>query len=207
MKPFKNQRGMIDIVLILVVFVMAAALGGYVYYRQQQANKTYNAAGSGATVTKHTKAASSAHSSDLIPVTTAVKTETISGGYFVNSTWGVRFKLTSDISDLTYSNRDASTIDFSSEALTDAGKGTTTNYCDASNGALGSLVRANPADQEGGSTAKDYPGAVLIGGKDYLFVSSQDTCSNPSNSTTNALQLKLMQSLKTAIQTTIQATP
>lgn len=48
----KNQHGIIDIVLILVVFVLAAGLGGYVYYRQQQANKVYDAAGSGATVSK-----------------------------------------------------------------------------------------------------------------------------------------------------------
>lgn len=53
MKPFKNQRGMIDIVLIVVIAVLIAGLGGYIYYRQQQANKVYDAAGSGATVAKH----------------------------------------------------------------------------------------------------------------------------------------------------------
>lgn len=55
MKPFKNQRGVIDVVLILVIAVAIAAFGGYVYYQQQQANKTYNTAGSGATVAKHAK--------------------------------------------------------------------------------------------------------------------------------------------------------
>lgn len=53
MKQLKSQRGAIDIVLIAVLAVAIAAFGGYVYCRQQQANKTYNAAGSGVTVSKH----------------------------------------------------------------------------------------------------------------------------------------------------------
>ncbi len=54
-KLLSNQKGAIDIVLILVIFVAALGMGGYVYYRQQQANKVYDAAGSGSTVSKHAK--------------------------------------------------------------------------------------------------------------------------------------------------------
>ncbi len=52
----KEQYGMIDVVLILVVSVAVAALGGYVYYQQRQAQNGYDKAGTGVTVSKHTKA-------------------------------------------------------------------------------------------------------------------------------------------------------
>ncbi len=53
MKQLGSQRGSIDIVLIVVVFVAAIAVGGYVYYRQQQANRVYDASSKGTTVAQH----------------------------------------------------------------------------------------------------------------------------------------------------------
>jgi hypothetical protein len=77
MKPLKSQRGFADIILIAVVAVLILGFGGYVYYRQQQANKTYNAAGSGATVTKHAvkkvTTAGDASSSEAAPTSTNSK--------------------------------------------------------------------------------------------------------------------------------------
>jgi len=54
-KHSQFQQGFADIILIVVVAVLVAGLGGYVYYRQQQANKTYNAAGNGVVVATNTK--------------------------------------------------------------------------------------------------------------------------------------------------------
>ncbi len=55
MKQIKSQRGAVDIILIAVVLVLAAGLGSYVYYQQQQNNKALDKAGSGVIVTKHSK--------------------------------------------------------------------------------------------------------------------------------------------------------
>lgn len=54
MKKF-NQRGAIDIILILVVIIAAMAFGGFVWYQQQQAKKAYDTAGLGANILKHAK--------------------------------------------------------------------------------------------------------------------------------------------------------
>src|SRR5579864_5489500 len=53
MKLLKQQRGAIDLVLVLVVLVVAAGFGGYVYYQQQQTKKAEDAAANGVTVSKH----------------------------------------------------------------------------------------------------------------------------------------------------------
>lgn len=53
MRKTLNQSGMVDMVLILVVFLAALALGGYVYYQQKQAQKADTAASSGVIVATH----------------------------------------------------------------------------------------------------------------------------------------------------------
>jgi len=51
----KNQRGMIDIMLIVVVFVAAVVIGGYIYYQDRQEALADTAAGQGITVASHPK--------------------------------------------------------------------------------------------------------------------------------------------------------
>lgn len=48
-----DQDGMIDLMLIGVVFVAASFIGGYIYYQQREEAKTYAQAGKGVIVARH----------------------------------------------------------------------------------------------------------------------------------------------------------
>lgn len=70
----KNQRGFADIILIIVAVILAAGLGGYVYYQQLQNQKAYQAAGNGVTISSHPKKTGSTTAttqSDPAPASTA----------------------------------------------------------------------------------------------------------------------------------------
>lgn len=52
-RRIKNQRGSLDLIFIVIFFVLAAGLGGYVYYQQRQTQQAELNAGKGVIVSKH----------------------------------------------------------------------------------------------------------------------------------------------------------
>lgn len=164
MKPFKNQRGMIDIVLIVVLAVAIAAFGGYVYYQQQQANKTYDAAGSGATVSKHAKK-------------TTKKTTTstpATADWFVISQFGVEGKATSGVT-LQYAIKTADGVQvayFTSAELMALEAGCTTSF-----GPGGAISQYPPGTDYHGSPIDSNASAKKVGNFYYIFDQPQAYCS------------------------------
>jgi hypothetical protein len=154
----KNQRGSIDLILILVVFLAALALGGYVYYQQQQAKKAYDSAGSGPNVKKQAKKPAQKP---------GVQAET---DMLVISEMGIEGKKTSGVT-LQYSVKTvegSKVAYFTSAELLKLEAGCTTDF-----GPGGTISQYAAGATYGDGKIDSNPGAKKIG--NYYYIFSQET--------------------------------
>jgi hypothetical protein len=81
-KILKSQSGFADIIAIAIIAILALGLGGYVIYQQKQAQKDYQAAGSGVIVATHKKTVAAAAPAATPPPATTT--------YVMVKEWGIK---------------------------------------------------------------------------------------------------------------------
>lgn len=175
--PVRQRRSKKPAILTIIIVLVAAGAGygGWWYGKRSADDNLSKITALQAQVdqlqTKLSAANEAASQAQAAQPDTTEATSSVS--YLTIDQWGVKFELTSDITDATYSIKD-NAAGLSTKALTK-----TDPQCAADKTTLGWLSRAEVDSTVNGKKVTDlYPNGKTIDGMYYYYVHPQATCSS-----------------------------